>query len=71
VLSKLGLTQRERDVLAHLAAGSPNAQIARDLFISPKTVSVHVSNILAKLQVRTRVEAAALAHRNGLFGPTD
>jgi DNA-binding CsgD family transcriptional regulator len=70
VLGRLGLTHRERDVLAHIAAGSPNAQIARELFISPKTVSVHVSNILAKLQVRTRVEAAALAHRNGLFGPT-
>jgi DNA-binding NarL/FixJ family response regulator len=69
ILGRLGLTQRERDVLAHIAAGSPNAQIARELFISPKTVSVHVSNILAKLQVRSRVEAAALAHRSGLFGP--
>jgi DNA-binding CsgD family transcriptional regulator len=68
-LGHLGLTERERDVLALIAAGQPNAQIARSLFISPKTVSVHVSNILAKLQVRSRVEAAAVAHRNGVFGP--
>jgi DNA-binding NarL/FixJ family response regulator len=39
------------------------------LFISAKTASVHVSNILAKLEVRTRVEAAAVAHRSGLAGP--
>jgi DNA-binding CsgD family transcriptional regulator/tetratricopeptide (TPR) repeat protein len=69
MLEHLGLTERERDVLALIAAGHPNAEIARTLFISPKTVSVHVSNILAKLQVRSRVEAAAVAHRNGLFGP--
>jgi DNA-binding NarL/FixJ family response regulator len=68
-LAGLGLTDRERDVLACIAAGHPNAEIARRLFISPKTVSVHVSNILAKLQVSGRVEAAAVAHRSGLFGP--
>ncbi|MGP3968626.1 helix-turn-helix transcriptional regulator [Streptomyces sp. 6N223] len=58
-----GLTRRERDVLALVAAGRSNRQIAEELFISPKTASVHVSNILAKLEVSGRGEAAALAHR--------
>jgi DNA-binding NarL/FixJ family response regulator len=53
-------------VLALVAAGRSNRQIAQALFISPKTASVHVSNILAKLDVATRVEAAAVAHRLGL-----
>jgi DNA-binding CsgD family transcriptional regulator len=53
-------------VLALVAAGRSNRQIAQALFISPRTASVHVSNILAKLRVRTRVEAAAVAHRLGL-----
>jgi hypothetical protein len=48
------------------AVGRSNGQIAQALFISPKTASVHVSNILAKLGVHTRVEAAAVAHRLGL-----
>ncbi len=64
----LGLTPREAEVLTLVAAGRSNHQIAQALFISPKTASVHVSNILAKLQVRTRVEAAAVAHRLGLDG---
>ncbi|MDT3400695.1 response regulator transcription factor, partial [Streptomyces sp. B1866] len=59
----LGLTPRERDVLRLVAAGLSNRQIAGELFISPKTASVHVSNILAKLEVSGRGEAAALAHR--------
>ncbi|MGP4112082.1 helix-turn-helix transcriptional regulator [Streptomyces sp. 4N509B] len=58
-----GLTRREREVLALVAAGRSNRQIAQELFISPKTASVHVSNILAKLAVSGRGEAAALAHR--------
>jgi DNA-binding CsgD family transcriptional regulator/tetratricopeptide (TPR) repeat protein len=62
----LDLTPREAEVLALVAAGHSNRQIAQALFISPKTVSVHVSNILAKLGVHTRVEAAAIAHRLGL-----
>ncbi|MDT0269414.1 AAA family ATPase [Streptomyces sp. DSM 44915] len=62
------LTPRERDVLALVAAGRSNRRIAEELFISPKTVSVHVSNILAKLEVASRGEAAALAHRLGLVG---
>ena len=63
---QLGLTPREAEVLALVAAGRSNSQIAGELFISPKTASVHVSNILAKLGVSTRVEAAARAHRLGL-----
>ncbi|MEV6960852.1 AAA family ATPase [Streptomyces sp. NPDC051207] len=66
----LGLTSRERDVLRLVALGRTNRQIAGELFISPKTASVHVSNILAKLGVTGRGEAAALAHREGLF-PAD
>lgn len=66
----LGLTSRERDVLRLVAAGSTNRKIAEELFISPKTASVHVSNILAKLGVAGRGEAAALAHRLRLFAPS-
>ncbi|MGV9693883.1 helix-turn-helix transcriptional regulator [Streptomyces sp. NPDC003444] len=58
-----GLTPREQDVLRLVAAGRTNRQIAGELFISPKTASVHVSHILAKLGVAGRGEAAALAHR--------
>ncbi|NGO07701.1 AAA family ATPase [Streptomyces sp. HC44] len=65
----LGLTSRERDVLRLVAAGRSNRRIAEELFISPKTASVHVSNILAKLNVSGRGEAAALAHRLRLFPP--
>ncbi|MFD5103906.1 helix-turn-helix transcriptional regulator [Streptomyces cinereoruber] len=58
-----GLTPREQDVLRLVAAGHTNRRIAEELFISPKTASVHVSHILAKLGVAGRGEAAALAHR--------
>ena len=64
--AQLGLTRREAEVLALVAAGRSNRQIAQALFISPKTVGVHVSNILAKLGAAGRVEAAAIAHRLGL-----
>ncbi|MGP3774417.1 helix-turn-helix transcriptional regulator [Streptomyces sp. SDT5-1] len=64
---EFGLTGRERDVLRLVTAGRSNRQIAEELFISPKTASVHVSNILAKLGVAGRGEAAALAHRLHLF----
>ncbi|MEU9113673.1 AAA family ATPase [Streptomyces sp. NPDC048483] len=64
----LGLTPRERDVLRLVADGRSNRQIADALFISPKTASVHVSNILAKLGVSGRGEAGAVAHRLRLFG---
>ncbi|WP_371654893.1 MULTISPECIES: AAA family ATPase [unclassified Streptomyces] len=63
----LGLTSREQDVLRLVAVGHSNRQIAEELYISPKTASVHVSNILAKLGVSGRGEAAALAHRLNLF----
>jgi DNA-binding CsgD family transcriptional regulator/tetratricopeptide (TPR) repeat protein len=61
-----GLTGRELEVLRLVAAGRSNRDIAAELFISAKTASVHVSNILAKLGVHTRVEAAAIAHQAGL-----
>jgi DNA-binding CsgD family transcriptional regulator len=62
-LAKLNLTGREREVLLLLAAGRSNPQIAQELFISPKTASVHVSNIFAKLGVSSRVEAATYVSR--------
>jgi DNA-binding CsgD family transcriptional regulator len=58
-----GLTTREREVLALLVAGRSNGEIAKDLFISHRTASVHVSNILRKTGTSSRVEAAALADR--------
>jgi DNA-binding CsgD family transcriptional regulator len=61
-----GLTTREREVLRLLAAGRSNREIAAALYIAPKTASVHVSNILAKLNAASRTEAAAIAHRDGL-----
>jgi ATP/maltotriose-dependent transcriptional regulator MalT len=63
----LGLTAREYDVLRLVAAGHSNREIASELFISVKTASVHVSNILGKLGVASRGEAAATAHRMRLF----
>jgi DNA-binding CsgD family transcriptional regulator len=65
-VESFGLTDRELEVLRLVAAGRSNPQIATELFISPKTASVHVSNIISKLSVSSRVEAAALAHRLGL-----
>jgi DNA-binding NarL/FixJ family response regulator len=62
----LGLTRREAEVLALVAEGRTNRQIAQALFITEKTASLHVSHILAKLGVAGRGEAAALAHRLGL-----
>ena len=62
-----GLTGRELAVLRLLAAGRTNAQIGAELYISPKTAGVHVSNILRKLGVSGRVQAAALAERAGLL----
>ena len=53
-------------MLQLVAAGRTNRDIAAGLFISPKTASVHVSNILAKLSASSRTEAAAIAHRAGL-----
>ena len=61
-----GLTSREREVLGLVAEGYTNKRIAETLFISESTAGVHVSNILGKLGVATRTEAAAVAVRLGL-----
>ena len=68
-VAPFGLTARELEVLRLVTAGRSNQQIAAELFISPKTASVHVSNILGKLGVASRVEAAATAHRLHLPDP--
>ena len=65
-VAALGLTQREAEVLRLVAGGWTNQQIGDALFITRKTASVHVSNILGKLGVAHRTEAAAVAHRLGL-----
>ncbi|MGB3438307.1 MAG: LuxR C-terminal-related transcriptional regulator, partial [Actinophytocola sp.] len=59
----LGLTAREAEIFSLVGQGKTNAEIAAELFISTKTASVHVSNILRKLGVKSRIQAAALAHR--------
>jgi DNA-binding CsgD family transcriptional regulator/tetratricopeptide (TPR) repeat protein len=61
-----GLTRRELQVLGLVAAGRTNREIAGELFVTEKTAGAHVSNILGKLGVRSRVEAATAAHRLGL-----
>jgi len=60
------LTARERDVLARVARGYPNRQIASDLGITERTARTHVSNILAKLGLTSRTQAALLAAQHGL-----
>lgn len=62
------LTPRERQVLALVARGATNREIGTTLFMAERTASVHVSRILAKRNVRSRTEAAAVAHRHGLAG---
>jgi DNA-binding CsgD family transcriptional regulator len=62
------LTDRERQVLELVAGGATNREIGATLFMAEKTASVHVSRILAELDVRSRTEAAAVAHRLGLAG---
>jgi DNA-binding CsgD family transcriptional regulator/tetratricopeptide (TPR) repeat protein len=64
----VALTPRESEILALVAEGRSNGEIGRQLFISTKTVSVHVSNILGKLGASGRTEAAAIARRDGLLG---
>jgi DNA-binding NarL/FixJ family response regulator len=65
------LTDREREVLGLIAEGLPNPEIMRRLVLSPKTVRNHVSNILAKLQVRDRSEAIVRAREAGLGRPRE
>jgi DNA-binding NarL/FixJ family response regulator len=60
------LSDRELQVLKLIANGNDNAQIARELFISPKTVKNHISNILMKLQIENRIQAAVYAVRSGI-----
>ena len=67
--SRNGLTHREQEVMAHLVAGRSYSEIAQALFISEKTVSVHVSNLLRKTGTSSRVEAAAWGRRNGAVPP--
>jgi DNA-binding CsgD family transcriptional regulator len=61
------LTGREREVLALVAEGMTNREIGRRLFISEKTASVHLSNLMAKLNVSSRTEAVTVAHRRGVL----
>ena len=61
------LTAREREILGLVAQGRSNAEIGRQLFIRAKTVSVHVSNLMAKLGAGERTEAVALARRAGVL----
>ncbi len=69
-IAALGLTAREREVLRLVTLGYTNRQIGEALYVSPKTASVHVSNILIKLQVENRGQAAATARRLQLFPHT-
>jgi len=63
------LTDRERSVFAELAAGRSNREIAGDLHLSEGTVKIHVGHILAKLDLRDRVQAVVLAYESGLITP--
>jgi DNA-binding NarL/FixJ family response regulator len=60
------LSDRELEVLKLIAIGKDNAEIARELYISPKTVKNHISNILMKLQIENRIQAAVYAVRSGI-----
>lgn len=61
------LTEREHDVLVAMGRGRSNGEIAKDLFVSEATVKSHVSRVLAKLDVRDRVQAVIVAHESGLM----
>jgi two-component system nitrate/nitrite response regulator NarL len=63
------LTDREREVLSLLVEGASGAEMAERLNLSPHTVRTHVQNLLTKLQVHSRVEAAAFAVRHGIVQP--
>jgi DNA-binding NarL/FixJ family response regulator len=65
------LTPRERSVLALVAEGRTNRQVGQALFISEKTVSVHLSRVMAKLGASSRTEAVSVAYSRGLLAPAD
>ena len=67
-LERGGLTRRELEVLRLVAVGRTNTEIAHELVVSPRTVEMHVRNMLAKLDCRSRTEATARAHTLGLVG---
>jgi DNA-binding NarL/FixJ family response regulator len=69
-LGRGGLTRRELEILRFVAVGRTNREIARDLFLSPRTVEMHVRHMLSKLDCRSRTEATSKAHELGLLEPS-
>lgn len=65
------LTEREREVLQHLATGATNREIAASIFLSEHTVRFHMKNILSKLHVKNRAQAVAYAYQRGLAEPAE
>jgi DNA-binding CsgD family transcriptional regulator len=70
-VANTSLTKREKEILGHIVAGRTYAEIARELVISEKTVSVHVSNLLRKTGTSGRLELAQLVHRTGRTGHSE